>query len=112
MPIKQFKTDNPPLMYFCREQDKKWSRLSAHHKPFVWLIACILTFCDKKYHFLAFCDKKHHILMFRNEADFFKTVLQQYNVQTLFVKRGCCHADALSPGLPSMLVFFFFLFYH
>ena len=58
-------------MYFCREQDTMWSRLSAHHKTFVRLIAGILTFPDKKYRILTFCDKKYHLLMFRNETDFF-----------------------------------------
>ena len=63
-------------------QNKIWSQLSAHFKPFFRLLARISTFCDKKYRILTFRDKKCSILTFRDKTEFNFIVLQQNNVQS------------------------------
>ena len=60
------------------EQEKMRSQLVAQFMPFFWLIARILTLCDKKYRILTFRDKKYRILTFRES---YLTVLQQNNAE-------------------------------
>ena len=71
------------------------SQLTAQFMPFFWLIARILTFCDKKYRILTFCNKKYRILMFCNKTELFLTVLQHNNVEVCL---RCC-SPALSGSL-------------
>ena len=57
------------------------SQLAEQFMPFFWLIAHILTFCDKKYRILMFRDKKYRILMFCDKTKLYLTVLQQNNAE-------------------------------
>ena len=44
-------------VYDGADQEKMRSQLAAHLKPFLRLIACIVTLCDKKYSVLTFHTK-------------------------------------------------------
>ena len=44
-------------VYDGADQEKMWSQLAAHLKPFLRLIACIVTLRDKKYSVLTFHAK-------------------------------------------------------
>ena len=68
------------------------SQLAAQFMPFFWLIARILTFCDKKYRILTFRDKKYRILTFRDKTELYLTVLQQNNVE------ACLRCEASLSG--------------
>ena len=63
------------------------------------LIACILTFHDKKYRILMFRDKKYRILTFCDKTESYLTVLQQNNVEALMCVQPLWLSLARCPAL-------------
>ena len=55
-------------VYDGADQEKMRSQLAAHLKPFLWLIACMVTLCDKKYSVLTFHTKTELYLIFCNKS--------------------------------------------